>query len=67
MLLTGLVAGSTIAMLMGMWDDIRGLRPAWKLVFQFCAASVAWASGLAITTISNPFGPTRFGPMRTCI
>ena len=56
--LTGLVAGSTIAMLMGMWDDIRGLRPAWKLVFQFCAASVAWASGLAITTISNPFGPT---------
>ena len=56
--LTGLLAGATIAMLMGMWDDIRGMRPAWKLVFQFCAASVAWASGLSITTISNPFGPT---------
>jgi UDP-GlcNAc:undecaprenyl-phosphate/decaprenyl-phosphate GlcNAc-1-phosphate transferase len=54
--LGGLLAGSTLALLVGLIDDLRTLKAGWKLLFQIIAASVAWATGLSIEAISNPFG-----------
>lgn len=54
--LAGLLGGSAIALLVGTVDDIRNLRAGWKLLFQAIAASIAWATGLSIEAISNPFG-----------
>ena len=54
--LAGLLGGSSVALLMGLVDDLRNLRAGWKLLFQIIAASIAWITGLSIEAISNPFG-----------
>jgi len=54
--LLGLLAGGSLALAVGLIDDIRNLRARWKLLFQIIAASTAWATGLSIEVISNPFG-----------
>ena len=54
--LAGLLAGSTVAMVMGCIDDVRSLRARWKLLFQALAGVVAWRAGFSINVISNPFG-----------
>ncbi len=54
--LAALLAGCTILMLVGVVDDIRGLSPWVKLVWQFVAAGVALSGGIGISTITNPFG-----------
>ena len=54
--LAGLLGGSALALLVGLVDDLRDLRAGWKLLFQIIAASIAWATGLSIEAISNPFG-----------
>ena len=53
--LAGLIIGGTIAVGMGFVDDIFGLRPFHKLLFQVFAASVAYSLGFAIDYISLPF------------
>ncbi len=55
--LLGILAGATVAMAMGIVDDVRAIRARWKLLFQVIAATIAWAAGLSINAISNPFGP----------
>ena len=55
--LSGMLIGATVALGMGIVDDFRSIRPVTKLLFQLLAASIAWFYGLAITVISNPFGP----------
>lgn len=55
--LVGLFLGSTVALTMGWIDDVRGMKPRWKLLFQAIAGAAAWCLGLSITAISNPFGP----------
>ncbi len=54
---TGLLTGSLIALGMGVADDLRDLRPLTKFLFQILAALAAYAGGLTIEVISNPFGP----------
>ena len=58
----GLLAGAAVALLAGIIDDVRGLRPRWKLLFQGIAAGIAVAAGCALTEVSNPFGePVELG------
>jgi len=54
--LAALLTGCAILVLVGVIDDIRGLRAPVKLLFQFVAAGVALAGGIGITTITNPLG-----------
>jgi UDP-GlcNAc:undecaprenyl-phosphate GlcNAc-1-phosphate transferase len=56
--LAALVAGCGILVLIGVVDDIRGLSPWTKLIFQFVAAGVALAGGIGITYLTNPLGGT---------
>ncbi len=52
----GVVAGSTIIFLVGVYDDKHELSPWPQLLFQFLAAGVAVCSGIVIYEIASPFG-----------
>jgi UDP-GlcNAc:undecaprenyl-phosphate GlcNAc-1-phosphate transferase len=54
--LAALLVGCAILVVVGVIDDMRGLSPWLKLMFQFMAAGVALAGGIGITAITNPFG-----------
>ncbi len=54
--LAGLALGSAIVFAVGVWDDVRGLPPWPKLFAEVGAAAVAFALGLRIEILSNPFG-----------
>ncbi len=54
--LAALLLGCLILVVVGVIDDMRGLSPWTKLVFQFIAAAVALAGGIGITSFTNPFG-----------
>lgn len=56
--LLGVLGGCLILVVIGMVDDIRGLSPWVKLVWQFVAAGVALAGGIGIATLTNPLGGT---------
>ncbi|HEY8911136.1 MAG TPA: MraY family glycosyltransferase [Desulfosporosinus sp.] len=57
----GLFLGSTIILVVGIWDDIRGMRPLVKLFCQIAAASVLVFFGFTMNNISLPlFGPVDF-------
>ncbi|MCL5984992.1 MAG: undecaprenyl/decaprenyl-phosphate alpha-N-acetylglucosaminyl 1-phosphate transferase [Actinobacteria bacterium] len=52
----GIIVGSTIILLAGVWDDLRELSAWKKFIWQLVAAGVIVVSGLSINTINNPFG-----------
>ena len=52
----GLFLGGLIVLAVGMWDDIKELRPLPKLIGQIGAALVAMGFGVRIEFITNPFG-----------
>jgi UDP-GlcNAc:undecaprenyl-phosphate GlcNAc-1-phosphate transferase len=52
----GIIVGSTIILLAGVWDDLRELSAWKKFIWQLVAAGMIVASGLSINTINNPFG-----------
>ena len=54
--LGGVVAGSLIVFLIGVYDDKRELSPWPQLLAQFLAAGVAIYSGIIIYEIASPFG-----------
>jgi len=54
--LVALLLGCAILVVVGVIDDIRGLSPWTKLIWQFVAAAVALSGGIGITTLTNPFG-----------
>ncbi len=54
----GLVAGATIILGLGIYDDIREIKPRHKLVFQAAAAGCAYLVGIRIETVALPFGGT---------
>jgi UDP-GlcNAc:undecaprenyl-phosphate GlcNAc-1-phosphate transferase len=54
--LSALLLGCLILVVVGVIDDMRGMSPWTKLVFQFFAAAVALAGGIGITSFTNPFG-----------
>jgi len=53
--MSGLFLGSTILLLVGIWDDIRGMRPLVKLFWQISAAAVLIGFDFSMNFISLPF------------
>ncbi|EHQ90394.1 glycosyltransferase family 4 protein [Desulfosporosinus youngiae] len=51
----GLFIGSTIIVAVGIWDDIREIRPLYKLYWQIAAAAVLLFFGFSMDFISLPF------------
>ena len=47
--------GAIITLAMGALDDIKDIRPKWKILFQIAAASLVYWAGFGITTISLPY------------
>mgnify|MGYP003348252493 CR=1 FL=1 len=52
-----LMAGSLAMMLLGVCDDLRGLKAAPKFLVQTAVALTLYYAGFQITRITNPFGP----------
>jgi len=52
--LVGILLGSTFLFLVGIWDDIRGMNPALKFLFQVAAAAILIPFGLTTQFITNP-------------
>ncbi len=50
----GLLIGATVIVIGGIIDDIKELRPKYKLVFQIVAAIILIVFGLKITLVTNP-------------
>lgn len=50
----GLFIGSTVILIVGIWDDIREIRPLHKLYWQIAAAAVLIVFGFSMNTISVP-------------
>ncbi|WP_425802579.1 glycosyltransferase family 4 protein [Desulfitobacterium sp. Sab5] len=58
----GLFIGSTIIVLVGLWDDIKDMRPLTKLFWQIFAASLFVVFGASMDQISLPhFGEVHLG------
>ena len=53
--LFGVFLGILILLIIGVWDDIKGLNPGIKLIFHFIAALIVVAFGVNIWWIRNPF------------
>jgi len=51
-----ILAGVAVLLLVGIWDDVRGMRPLVKLGFQVGAATLAWWLGLSIEKLVGPWG-----------
>jgi len=54
--LFGVLLGAIILIGAGIYDDIKGLTPAKKFIFQILAAIIVAAFGIRIWWITNPFG-----------
>src|SRR6478672_2403143 len=54
--LSGLLAGSALMFLVGLLDDVRGLRPAAKALAQIVAAVLAIALGARLHTVALGYG-----------
>ncbi|NEU06090.1 glycosyltransferase family 4 protein [Clostridium senegalense] len=50
----GLILGASVIVLGGVIDDIRELRPKYKLIFQVIAAIILVAFGLRVNFVTNP-------------
>lgn len=56
--LISLILGGTIVLISGIIDDIKGLSPRAKLVFQIIAAIILILGDIKIDAITNPFAKT---------
>lgn len=54
--LFGVFLGAMVLVVLGVFDDIRGVKPGWKLFWQFAAAALAVAFGVKIWWLNNPLG-----------
>ncbi len=54
----GLAVAASGMLLVGLWDDLRGLSFGWKFAAQIVAASWAWSSGFSIESVTHPLGGT---------
>ncbi|MBI4175463.1 undecaprenyl/decaprenyl-phosphate alpha-N-acetylglucosaminyl 1-phosphate transferase [Candidatus Berkelbacteria bacterium] len=54
--LLGVLLGTLILALIGAMDDIRGLKPGWKLLWQAVAAAMLPVFGVRIQWLAHPFG-----------
>ena len=55
-ILIGLFVSGSIVFGIGVYDDIKGMRPFMKLLFQCLAAVIIYCFGFKIAVVSNPFG-----------
>ncbi len=51
----GMLFGGTLILMVGIWDDIMGMRPRNKLVAQLVVAGISLLYGFVIKDIENPF------------
>ncbi len=52
--LLGIMLGSSIVLILGVFDDFRGIKPLVKLVWQILAAGLVILFGVSIGFVSNP-------------
>ncbi len=52
----GVILGSVVIVLIGLFDDIKGARVSHKLIAEIAAALIIYAWGIRIEAITNPFG-----------
>ncbi|MEK6266738.1 MAG: undecaprenyl/decaprenyl-phosphate alpha-N-acetylglucosaminyl 1-phosphate transferase [Clostridium sp.] len=52
---TGIIIGATIIVIGGVIDDVKDLRPRYKLLIQVIAAICLLQSGINISIVTNPF------------
>jgi UDP-GlcNAc:undecaprenyl-phosphate/decaprenyl-phosphate GlcNAc-1-phosphate transferase len=57
------VAALLVVLLLGIWDDLRSLQPSQKFLIQLFLATVVYAAGFRITTVTHPLqsGTTDLG------
>jgi len=52
-----------VLLVVGLWDDLRGMRPLIKLSFQTAVAALAWGLGLSIERLFLPSGMVELGAL----
>lgn len=58
-----ILAGVGLLLVVGIVDDVRGMRALVKLAFQLAAATLAWWLGLSIDHLYFPWGSLELGPL----
>lgn len=58
-----ILAGVGLLLVVGIVDDVRGMRAMVKLAFQVAAALLAWWLGLSIDRLLFPWGILELGPL----
>ncbi len=53
--LIGLIIGATLILILGLWDDIRDVRPLYKLFGQVIIALLLFSYGFRIKVVTNIF------------
>jgi len=56
--LLGIILATILLSAVMLRDDLKGVRPFWKLLTQIGAALILIAAGVGITYLNNPFGLT---------
>lgn len=51
--MTGFFVGSLLIVISGIWDDMKGLKPVYKILFQLAAAAVVIAGGVKVTFVTS--------------
>jgi len=54
--LIAIILAMGLTLIIGLIDDVRGMSPRVRLVFNFLAAGIVVASGIGIAYVTNPFG-----------
>ncbi|MBU0580215.1 MAG: undecaprenyl/decaprenyl-phosphate alpha-N-acetylglucosaminyl 1-phosphate transferase [Candidatus Margulisbacteria bacterium] len=57
-----IIIGASLIILVGLIDDVKGMRPPIKLFFQIIIAMIIVSMGIRIDFISNPFGGILYLP-----
>jgi UDP-GlcNAc:undecaprenyl-phosphate GlcNAc-1-phosphate transferase len=61
----GMLFGGTLILMVGVWDDVMGMRPRNKFIAQIVVAGISLLYGFVISYINNPFHhgePIYFSP-----
>ncbi|MFN2459128.1 MAG: MraY family glycosyltransferase [Candidatus Velthaea sp.] len=51
----GMIFGGTLILMVGIWDDVMGMRPRNKFIAQIVVAGISLLYGFVIPFIDNPF------------
>lgn len=66
--LLSILAPTSLILIVGIYDDIRGANAGQKLIIQALAGLVAFAMGFEVTLLSNPFGdPFEMGALSAVV